>query len=270
MSSRLYLFCHWAARCVVLYPSVSAFFAEVWLCNHRRIAVFEPLPALADGFYSRNSRANTSHIYAGGVILRHGERYGYLLGLLEGLTQEWLREGVKIGPDCRVFYDVACRFEAYAKEHGDEKLMEFFKFATGKLHGATHSLACQLEHNGLHAENAGDNPGEQCEICFARTHRGYALAKYMTPANYLRFYVRQYLRWNESQAHALPDLLAKMGTRAAEGQAAAEKALPGLYEQLYGPVTAEGDSEVCVHVCVCVCVCVWARACGEVSLLCAR
>ena len=187
-------------------------------------------------------------MFAAGVILRHGERYGYLLGLLEGLTRVWLEKGVQIGPDCEVFYDVACRFEEFAKEHGNEELMKFYKFATGKLHGATHSLACQLEHNGLHAENAGDNPGEQCEICFAHTQRGYAMAKYMTPANYLRFYLRHFLHWNVCQAQALPDLLKKMGMRAAEGQAAAEKALPGLYEQLYGPIPAEGDSEVSVHV----------------------
>ena len=182
------------------------------------------------------------------MILRHGERYGYLLGLLEELAQEWLDKGVKIGPKCELFYDVACRFEDFALQHGNKELMQFFGFATGKLHGATHSLACQLEHNGLHVENAGDNPGEQCEICFAHTHRGHTLAKYMTPANYVRFYLRYYLRWNENQARALPDLLKKMGTRAAEGQAAAEKALPGLYEELYGPITPESDSQVCVRV----------------------
>jgi hypothetical protein len=167
------------------------------------------------------------------VVLRHGERYGYLLGMLEMLTREWLANGMKIGPNCTVFYDVACRFGNFARKHGDAELMKFFTFATGKLHGATHSLSCQLEYNGLHVEHTGDNPGEQCEICFAKTHRGYCGPKYMTPANYLRFYLRHYQRWNENRAQALPDVLRDMGKRAAEGKATAEREILGYYQKLY-------------------------------------
>lgn len=178
------------------------------------------------------------------IIIRHGERLGYGLAVVEHLIEQAKQHGVKINPQCTIFYDVACRFRQYVAKHGNADAQSL-QYALGRLHGPVHSLACQLENSGLYKAGAGRNWGEQLEPMWGGSCRGASLSKYATRIHFMLQFSRQLVRWNDDRLQALPRLLLNEARRTVAAQADADAKLPSLYADLWGalPEGAAADSK---------------------------
>ena len=149
----------------------------------------------------------------GAFHLWHGERYGYILGLLVWFVQEARARGVDLSGVIPFFYDVACRFKPYFNKQAPENIKGLFDFMTGKVHGITHSAPCQLQNNCLYHEGATDYSGEGCETVWAAMCKNATVAKYLTLVNYYRCWDRYMAYHNRLTVGRLPSLLLTVGTR---------------------------------------------------------
>lgn len=175
------------------------------------------------------------YIVHAAVPLRHGERYGYFVAILEHMLAEAEKHQIAIDEPFTAFYDVACRFQLFVQHHGSNDTMRnVIQYVTGKLHGATHTLKCQLLTNCLYRKGAGNCPGEMNEIVWAHTMKGATVAKYMTLLNFMRFFERHLKRWNQRQLEGLPKQLLHSAQQTATRKTAAEADLPRAFQALYG------------------------------------
>lgn len=145
----------------------------------------------------------------GAFHLWHGERYGYIMGLLMWFVEVANARGVDFtGAVIPFFYDVACRFVPYFNKHAPEDIKGLFDFMTGKVHGITHSAPCQLQNNCLYDEGATDYSGEGCETFVCKNAQ---VAKYLTLRNYFRCWDRYMAYHNTLIVGRLPTLMLTVG-----------------------------------------------------------
>lgn len=155
------------------------------------------------------------HYFVLGIFhLWHGERYGYILGLLVWFVAMATARGVDLnGAVIPFFYDVACRFKPYFDKHAPEDIKGLFDFVTGKVHGITHSAPCQLQNNCLYHAGSTDYSGEGCETVWAAACKNAPVAKYLTLLNYFRCWDRYFAYQNQLAVLRLASLLLTVGKR---------------------------------------------------------
>lgn len=150
-------------------------------------------------FAANDKRAKRSKSYdvqgAGALVCRHGiihqmvllfagERYSNLKAVLDWLWELHGAKKITLAELFTCFYDVGCFFGGYFYRHTSPEQAKNFQFATGKLHGVTHSLSCQLSHHGLYRTGAGNNSGEGNELAWSWLARSHTITKYMSPFNF--------------------------------------------------------------------------------------
>lgn len=111
------------------------------------------------------------------------------------------------------FYDIACRFHVYLQSRATPEVLALWNFVTGKLHGVTHSMACQLTFHFLYHHWATFCSGEAPETVWAGATKNYLMAKYMSLPNFYRNYDRHFAHHNRQAVNNLPSLLLKTAKR---------------------------------------------------------
>lgn len=118
-------------------------------------------------------------------FIRTGERYGYFHCVLSRLQEDAATYGFEIPDTLVVHYDVACRFAIYMRNRSTGEWMP--TYCTGKLHGITHSLLCQLRNMGLYTPGAGNSCGEQLEQAWSQVGKNWQLVRSYEPFRYVHW-----------------------------------------------------------------------------------
>jgi hypothetical protein len=175
-----------------------------------------------------------------------GETYGPYLDALEKLARNALEanvliSGSKPSDPCTICIDIACRFEQFVEKRFDSVSdpIKNMCFRTGKLHGPTHSVACQLFSLCTFQKGAGNFSGENMETIFAQVCKGHNIAKYLTLPNFFAYYDQRLLHWNRQVRDRLATQLIESARRAVQQRNQALAALPAL------AVAAGYDEEQC-------------------------
>jgi len=173
------------------------------------------------------------YFFIKGVLMWHGERLGYPLAVLEEIVGAAADHGVVLSERFTTCFDVACRQRCYNATRATEGVKQV-QLATGKLHGRTHSLECQLGHNCLYAVGAGNTPGEQAETAWHTICKGFLPTKYCALPKFLAYYDTRARHWNEQRREVAPKHVVDCAKRAVEAEAKARADLPLAHEALYG------------------------------------
>ncbi|KAL3859476.1 hypothetical protein ACJMK2_009696 [Sinanodonta woodiana] len=137
--------------------------------------------------------------------LKHGERIGYSVFLLEKIVAE------NKNVDIHVMYDIACLLESHLKKNQRMDLLDAVKLSIPAFHCYGHKMACQILYNPRRTIGLGLSDGECVERLWSFLGKFSNISKEMTPENRIDLLVDGLIHYGQKvtrkQGKALSDKL---------------------------------------------------------------
>ncbi|XP_063399129.1 uncharacterized protein LOC134683743, partial [Mytilus trossulus] len=112
--------------------------------------------------------------------LKHGERLGYSVYLLNKLLEE---KPVDDSNPIYVMYDIACNLHSHLKKHAASSVLDKVKFSIPIFHSYGHKMSCQVLYGPRRTSGIGLTDGESLERLWSYLGKFSRITKEMTPEN---------------------------------------------------------------------------------------
>ncbi|XP_062616844.1 uncharacterized protein LOC134278551, partial [Saccostrea cucullata] len=109
--------------------------------------------------------------------LKHGERLGYAIFLLEMFKEQHSGKSVHIS------YDIACILKKHLEKTGNKELLQSFTFSVPVFHSYGHTASCQMIMSPRQTLGNGLTDGEGIERLWSYLGHFSCITKEMTPEN---------------------------------------------------------------------------------------